>query len=222
MGSSPHGRGTRRQHCHLACGHGIIPACAGNTDCPKRREACSRDHPRMCGEHTCCVTSKSWAMGSSPHVRGTQPRDSTCRVSAGIIPACAGNTKCEPCGCSASGDHPRMCGEHPTHRVITKGYEGSSPHVRGTPACRSGVQLQRGIIPACAGNTSVTRKGVYGLWDHPRMCGEHGLRRWSWLRGWGSSPHVRGTPRQFQHNARHSGIIPACAGNTRFAGGGGR
>ena len=52
VGSSPHARGTRSQ---LESGHrkeGIIPACAGNTDCCAIRATRQRDHPRMRGEHS--------------------------------------------------------------------------------------------------------------------------------------------------------------------------
>ena len=52
MGSSPHVRGAhhdRRAHRHA---RGIIPACAGSTGGFKCTYTFTRDHPRMCGEHT--------------------------------------------------------------------------------------------------------------------------------------------------------------------------
>ena len=51
-GSSPHVRGAHVRADELTASHGIIPACAGSTWC---RMCCwhwTRDHPRMCGEHT--------------------------------------------------------------------------------------------------------------------------------------------------------------------------
>ena len=50
MGSSPHVRGTRMTELPLHRLHGIIPACAGNTERPAEPCAGGGDHPRMCGE----------------------------------------------------------------------------------------------------------------------------------------------------------------------------
>ena len=177
MGSSPHTRGTpaptpsttpwRRDHPRIRGEHhaphpggarlpGIIPAYAGNT----------------------MISSQSWVPvpGSSPHTRGTLPSHNARLEDCGdhprirgehlaislcilpyqrIIPAYAGNTRAGP------PDHlPR---------------QGSSPHTRGTlpaaPSRRSStwdhprirgehaadgrdIAVQRGIIPAYAGNTT--------------------------------------------------------------------
>ena len=97
-------------------GHvGIIPACAGSTGHNAGYALRSRDHPRMCGEHTCCVTAKSWAMGSSPHVRGALVTMPGMRSGRGIIPACAGSTRILLHKDDPVWDHPRMCGEHARH-----------------------------------------------------------------------------------------------------------
>ena len=175
-GSSPHARGTpnrhqslstrsrdhprmrgehRRRHGRRRPPEGIIPACAGNTKhsdqygafiegssphargtrrCRRSTGFSKRDHPRMRGEH--------------------EHDDQQVRAEDGIIPACAGNTR--------------------TPGLVKTPMTGSSPHARGTqsvtpegaltgedhPRMRgehseqpSGVNLQFGIIPACAGNT---------------------------------------------------------------------
>ena len=53
------------------------------------------------------------------------------------------------------GDHPRMRGEH-THAEGGDGYApGSSPHARGTHRIVLQDASGGGIIPACAGNTSL-------------------------------------------------------------------
>ena len=89
-GSSPHARGTLRSWLKDIFGHGIIPACAGNT------------HPHR------TVMSR----GSSPHTRGTPKWKGLTMQKGGIIPACAGNTK-DLTGAPFLGrDHPRMRGEH--------------------------------------------------------------------------------------------------------------
>ena len=59
-------------------------------------------------------------------------------------------------------------------------------------------------------------RGLNGFEDHPRVCGEHvaDAARAQWLRG--SSPRVRGTPYGYGRFDDISGIIPACAGNTKM------
>ena len=107
-----------------------------------------------------------------------------------------------------------MCGEHLDAGSEQKPCPGSSPHVRGAPCPFCEHMNGKGIIPACAGSTSDTTRLTPGAWDHPRMCGEHGVAHRFDGFGQGSSPHVRGahrTPPQANHR---NGIIPACAGST--------
>ena len=92
--------------------HGIIPACAGNTDRAEDGIGGSGDHPRMRGEHIPKYTFTISFMGSSPHARGALNGFWCQRYSAGIIPACAGNTYRSSKRASSAWDHPRMRGEH--------------------------------------------------------------------------------------------------------------
>ena len=171
----------------------IIPACAGNT--PHTRRPCPRtgDHPRMCGEHEPQRGFFARAPGSSPHVRGTPRTGRACRCSAGIIPACAGNTTHHARPTRRHRDHPRMCGEHPNTDRPEGEKWGSSPHVRGTLMNHIASSPSVGIIPACAGNTRAPTTPSSKCKDHPRMCGEHHVGRVLHQVGLGSSPHVRGT-----------------------------
>ena len=152
--------------------------------------------------------------GSSPHVRGALKQDVARLRTAGIIPACAGSTRSTMVFPVDKRDHPRMCGEHGRVVTVNGNVKGSSPHVRGAPAAVVVCHLVRGIIPACAGSTFLSKLSAVGLRDHPRMCGEHVKRLARGLRKRGSSPHVRGAP--FRHGLRlvPFGIIPACAGST--------
>ena len=194
-GSSPHVRGALLVAVDQADDRGIIPACAGST-CSIRTATCStRDHPRMCGEHGIRQYKVRIGKGSSPHVRGA--RNPTIQGSnrQGIIPACAGSTKCSSRTAPTSRDHPRMCGEH------------WRPHLHAV--------VEGGIIPACAGSTRPASGCPSCRRDHPRMCGEHlsfipikSFRR-------GSSPHVRGALAAKPTSEHTTGIIPACAGSTR-------
>ena len=85
--------------------------------------------------------------------------------SLGIIPACAGSTRCRGALRASCGDHPRMRGEHPSALRISAALAGSSPHARGAHGVRHGVGPVAGIIPACAGSTL----------EYPRLC--PGLKR---------------------------------------------
>ena len=111
-GSSPHMRGTRMSTRSLTIKHGIIPAYAGNTHPTRNPLPCRRDHPRICGEHRWSYTGSCARRGSSPHMRGTPPHLVLRRMSSGIIPAYAGNTRGSEAQPFRNGDHPRICGEH--------------------------------------------------------------------------------------------------------------
>ena len=168
----------------------------------------------MCGEHALGRLGGLRGLGSSPHVRGTLAHLSAGVADRGIIPACAGNTDTTFFIFRTAWDHPRMCGEHNAFNAARLLLEGSSPHVRGTPAPCCRAESCEGIIPACAGNTGLHRRDHERTEDHPRMCGEHRGKPFRWSDWQGSSPHVRGTLRSSRLIASPPGIIPACAGNT--------
>ena len=153
--------------------------------------------------------------GSSPRVRGTQGRSRPRTPAGGIIPACAGNTAMIAISPPEIWDHPRVCGEHPALFCAMFCTLGSSPRVRGTRDDAVVVLGHDGIIPACAGNTSAYRLVSSATWDHPRVCGEHLHDQWIAEKKPGSSPRVRGTRRVRILIGLRTGIIPACAGNTR-------
>ena len=214
-GSSPHARGTRLIEMFVQLFRGIIPACAGNTFTPPTFHTAQRDHPRMRGEHDYTAKAVADYVGSSPHARGTpaDQRDSIGTV--GIIPACAGNTWRSSLRRFATGDHPRMRGEHFGEICVRVRAQGSSPHARGTRVHACASAGDAGIIPACAGNTFLFRLDLIVDGDHPRMRGEHLPDVMTVAIKTGSSPHARGTPVRVRVQEPVGGIIPACAGNTR-------
>ena len=132
----------------------------------------------------------------------------------GIIPAHAGNTPIICFGLAVRGDHPRTCGEHAVCGYCGTDYQGSSPHMRGTPGTVDTVITQAGIIPAHAGNTFDFWHSGAKRKDHPRTCGEHYRFRKEGKQWKGSSPHMRGTRSCAQICFKIAGIIPAHAGNT--------
>ena len=111
-GSSPHARGTPTRPATPRDDAGIIPACAGNTLQPLGLCGVNGDHPRMRGEHFYAKRNERRRAGSSPHARGTPVAWYAPGLSAGIIPACAGNTRSTRRTGMAQRDHPRMRGEH--------------------------------------------------------------------------------------------------------------
>ena len=152
-----------------------------------------RDHPRVCGEHPLCVSPFRGSVGSSPRMRGTLIPHLRRAGRTGIIPAYAGNTIRAGPPLPEHRDHPRVCGEHLSSVTMTTRTVGSSPRMRGTltantqPArafgssprmrgtreCRTRHAVPLRIIPAYAGNTKPVWRTPRGIWDHPRVCGEH-------------------------------------------------
>ena len=193
-GSSPRMRGTRPESLAGRVGRGIIPAHAGNT---KRLSTFSRrtgDHPRACGEHSMSLSRLMPWRGSSPRMRGTPLHDAYIGGFMGIIPAHAGNTRCETRCTAPRRDHPRACGEHLSGDAAAFDRQGSSPRMRGTRR-----------------STSSTRSATR---DHPRACGEHAVLAVREDEVSGSSPRMRGTLNCRNEWRACAGIIPAHAGNT--------
>ena len=153
QGSPPHARGTLMVHAWSSDMLGIIPACAGNTQCATISRTLDGDHPRMRGEHFARARRSGFRGGSSPHARGTPLSRRAWWRQTGIIPACAGNTHRLRTLRTCKWDHPRMRGEHSTFGKFFSNGVGSSPHARGTLRRLRGQRVERGIIPACAGNT---------------------------------------------------------------------
>ena len=176
----------------------------------------------MCGEHVNCGAGQNSGTGSSPHVRGAHVDDRQTSIPIGIIPACAGSTCIWRSWIPAPRDHPRMCGEHILDRLEREGCLGSSPHVRGARDQQQRRRTPPGIIPACAGSTPWGILPPARRWDHPRMCGEHGVRPDLGQPAAGSSPHVRGARLHDTRTSLFTGIIPACAGSTCLECGGKR
>ena len=176
-GSSPRVRGTLLGTAPYAGRPGIIPACAGNTRLIDGGGDEGGDHPRVCGEHGTADITGAGISGSSPRVRGTRIQRADHSRDAGIIPACAGNTHEVLSNSRKTRDHPRVCGEHLVFGCVAVMRRGSSPRVRGTRDHVGNFGAGLGIIPACAGNTSILEHAAGSRRDHPRVCGEHCVGR---------------------------------------------
>ena len=177
--------------------------------------SCLGDHPRVCGEHSRVMKSRSNCGGSSPRMRGTPIACRILSAPAGIIPAYAGNTARYRNLRKLYWDHPRVCGEHRPVSESAQTLLGSSPRMRGTPAAWPARSASKWIIPAYAGNTICRFRSNRDRRDHPRVCGEHSTTPVVTPKQQGSSPRMRGTPASSTGNGDGTGIIPAYAGNTR-------
>ena len=213
-GSSPHTRGAPTISTYGAGTRGIIPAYAGSTSSVCIYCRTLPDHPRIRGEHSAPSGRGATSTGSSPHTRGARDRypRSACRER--IIPAYAGSTPWRSRPPLRTRDHPRIRGEHGHTQSLRRLRDGSSPHTRGA-LDRVGRNLHDvGIIPAYAGSTHCPGSGAAEDRDHPRIRGEHGIRRHRHHRTAGSSPHTRGAHEDPVAAPSDGAIIPAYAGST--------
>ena len=113
-----------------------------------------------------------------------------------------------------STDHPRSRGEY-THMCTTIIWMlGSSPLSRGILVTPFKIGLIVGIIPALAGNTRLSVKGIKSRADHPRSRGEYLQSCSHMATDMGSSPLSRGIPNGVPPVSGFGRIIPALAGNT--------
>ena len=135
--------------------------------------------------------------GSSPRVRGLRLRPRSLRPPRRIIPARAGFTVRVRGHPRPPTDHPRACGVYDAEHVWQLTKAGSSPRVRGLPACVIGVTWPPRIIPARAGFTRWASMTV--------------------MSPAGSSPRVRGLRASSWWPGSRPGIIPARAGFTPSA-----
>ena len=157
-------------------------------------------HPRVCGEQDQHMIVAPSPIGSSPRVRGTVI---VAMLAAGVfrfIPACAGNSEFQQLQSIEFGSsprcvsvHPRVCGEQCRFRNPLLDQSGSSPRVRGTVIGNGAGSPFDRFIPACAGNSRLTRSPDIAAAVHPRVCGEQCPEGAGAGQGNGSSPRVRGT-----------------------------
>ena len=214
-GSSPRMRGTLPRSIHIFSQKGIIPAYAGNTYWKLHELYVRRDHPRVCGEHDDMPLHCDELTGSSPRMRGTPVvSDVLFAVDSGSSPRMRGTPMIGRQSIVCAGDHPRVCGEHGMADIGDALSSGSSPRMRGTLGRGDNQRYADGIIPAYAGNTKVLSIFACHSRDHPRVCGEHKILGTTLGSKRGSSPRMRGTRIAPRRDPRHSGIIPAYAGNT--------
>ena len=213
-GSSPRVRGKRSLLWgSWACGR-LIPARAGKTRPRTTSESSTGAHPRACGENSSPKGQSRRTLGSSPRVRGKRLDQTVGHQRPRLIPARAGKTLGGPGGGAADAAHPRACGENPSRVCTWSASRGSSPRVRGKPDAWVFTHCSQRLIPARAGKTSPMRWGPAPQTAHPRACGENPNPTGSTWYPPGSSPRVRGKPRDVDRAPQAARLIPARAGKT--------
>ena len=152
-GSPPLARGTAIKQGGKAPKGGITPACAGNSGKCRRTVRQRGDHPRLRGEQSVSASITPFRMGSPPLARGTASDYDKDFIYRGITPACAGNRWVMALRLPEREDHPRLRGEQLPAFAAVKHGAGSPPLARGTGVDVVKRHTQRGITPACAGNS---------------------------------------------------------------------
>ena len=109
----------------------ITPAGAGKTQCRKRPDAATSDHPRRCGENFRHDLARLQEAGSPPQVRGKRASGNMQVGVIRITPAGAGKTYRVSAVQGNLWDHPRRCGENPPWLAVAHAMLGSPPQVRG-------------------------------------------------------------------------------------------
>ena len=193
-GSSPRVRSRRHHPRRPRRRGGIISACAEQTNWPDSRNRSARDHLRVCGADTDPQRSLRARQGSSPRVRSRRCEQSAPSLLAGIISACAEQTRSRRRPPRSSRDHLRVCGADDQLAQQYGQFLGSSPRVRSRPPIETRCRLRSGIISACAEQTAWRSPASSARSDHLRVCGADGRSVRFRGTGWGSSPRVRSRP----------------------------
>ena len=212
-GSSPRGRGTRREGRTARGVRRFIPARAGNAT--RRYPALSSDpvHPRAGGERRPLRDPQGRVAGSSPRGRGTPASSELRAAQIRFIPARAGNAPLGAPIIRFHAVHPRAGGERLALPFDLEPESGSSPRGRGTPGGRGRRNRRLRFIPARAGNASARASSTRCCTVHPRAGGERPVLGRRPERSPGSSPRGRGTLPRSPGAANSQRFIPARAGN---------
>ena len=171
-------------------------------------------HPRSRGENRHIERPHDARTGSSPLTRGKRKSRYVCDRSPGLIPAHAGKTRGRMPASPGLRAHPRSRGENGWDAATNLAAAGSSPLTRGKQDLARQPPQGRGLIPAHAGKTSISRVGSWVSRAHPRSRGENlGYDVADWMTA-GSSPLTRGKRQSTRRCPFRRGLIPAHAGKT--------
>jgi len=195
QGLSPLARGNRSQSDPGTTSSGPIPARAGEPLCLQSWRLHYGAYPRSRGGTTNGAFVQWDGDGLSPLARGNQLRSVLSDNSAGPIPARAGEPMQAPHRCRPSRAYPRSRGGTATISPSPLIVGGLSPLARGNQYRTQHRGLQRGPIPARAGEPSRPRPCSGGRRAYPRSRGGTSTAGTGHLADQGLSPLARGNPR---------------------------
>ena len=215
LGPSPRARGIRARLPSAAQRSRSIPASAGNPSRSASRPRPRRVHPRERGESARPPKKNLADPGPSPRARGIRSRSDACGPCGGSIPASAGNPRPALVKPNGYRVHPRERGESPGACPSPRKGPGPSPRARGIPVVLPQDSVERGSIPASAGNPIRFARRRPPRPVHPRERGESGQAARTAPLPTGPSPRARGIPPRNRRARTFLRSIPASAGNPR-------
>ena len=171
-----------------------IPACAGEPQSLVIVSSLVMDYPRVCGGTSCRAFKENCRKGLSPRVRGNPGRSTACDLTAGTIPACAGEPLTFARPLLPGRDYPRVCGGTAYLCSAIASRQGLSPRVRGNLPHGQEGHRDKGTIPACAGEPICRHFSMAARKDYPRVCGGTTAKPRRAYSSKGLSPRVRGNP----------------------------
>ena len=191
-GSPPRGRGKGPGILYSGMQRGITPAWAGKRHSMHQRETSAKDHPRVGGEKGIPLGNVSSQDGSPPRGRGKVLKGKDATNDERITPAWAGKRKGVFNMSCKNEDHPRVGGEKPQCRQISRTEIGSPPRGRGKVKGERKNNVCVGITPAWAGKSAEDEHPQADYGDHPRVGGEKFIAVFPSDQFQGSPPRGRG------------------------------
>ena len=131
LGSPPRGRGKDVDWLGFNQFFRITPAWAGKSLFPAGNALCPWDHPRVGGEKSLILATRTALMGSPPRGRGKGDTNYKIPRFFGITPAWAGKSFCRHSHVIQNADHPRVGGEKFLSALPCNPECGSPPRGRG-------------------------------------------------------------------------------------------
>ena len=211
-GSPPRGRGKGSVGASVTTAGRITPAWAGKRLLQTRDRDSSRDHPRVGGEKLLHEPPDEIRLGSPPRGRGKVRLSFLAQRPARITPAWAGKSLRSRSYASKEKDHPRVGGEKPLYHILQTLCWGSPPRGRGKGVIIVCEVCCRGITPAWAGKSSLSRFRPFPSEDHPRVGGEKLYAVSAPYARSGSPPRGRGKDIVAWRQTAEHRITPAWAG----------
>ena len=192
----------------------FIPTHVGNSRLQgglrERREV----HPHACGEYLMSGLSARNDNGSSPRMWGILSMRLLPAFPQRFIPTHVGNTTWAFITYPITKVHPHACGEYAMAKFQDKAGVGSSPRMWGIQSLLEWLGVAARFIPTHVGNTTTSRRGMYGPSVHPHACGEYAIAIDASMPAAGSSPRMWGIRPTVPPVSSPGRFIPTHVGNT--------